>query len=83
MPGLAMGFFVAGVGCSGDDDVTTPTGGDGTDDTTTQTGPTYHRDVAPIFNQKCTGCHQEGGIGPFLLTEYEPARERRFLALPT
>ncbi len=38
--------------------------------------PTYHRDVAPIFNAKCSGCHQEGGIAPFSLTQYEPARER-------
>jgi copper type II ascorbate-dependent monooxygenase-like protein len=37
---------------------------------------TYHRDVAPIFDAKCTGCHQEGGIAPFALTEFEPAHAR-------
>jgi hypothetical protein len=38
--------------------------------------PTYHRDVAPIFNAKCTGCHQEGGIAPFVLTEFDSAHAR-------
>jgi hypothetical protein len=38
--------------------------------------PTFHQDVAPIFDAKCTGCHQEGGIAPFALSAYEPARAR-------
>lgn len=32
--------------------------------------PTYHREVRPILDEACTGCHSEGGIGPFALTDY-------------
>jgi hypothetical protein len=61
------------VACSGDDQVRQVSSD--TESATTLV-PTYHQDVAPIFNAKCTGCHQEGGIAPFSLTTYEPARER-------
>ncbi|MFI4965479.1 MAG: redoxin family protein [Caulobacterales bacterium] len=30
----------------------------------------YARDVAPILEAKCVACHQEGGIGPFAMTNY-------------
>jgi hypothetical protein len=36
---------------------------------------TYWGDVAPIFNDKCVGCHTEGGIGPFRLDRYLEARQ--------
>jgi hypothetical protein len=29
--------------------------------------PSFQRDVAPILREKCTGCHQVGGIAPFPL----------------
>jgi Copper type II ascorbate-dependent monooxygenase, C-terminal domain len=29
--------------------------------------PSFQRDVAPILREKCTGCHQIGGIAPFSL----------------
>lgn len=32
---------------------------------------TYHRDIAPLVQQKCAGCHVEGGIAPFPLQSYE------------
>jgi hypothetical protein len=31
----------------------------------------YAKDVAPILEKNCVGCHQEGGIGPFALSSYE------------
>jgi hypothetical protein len=31
---------------------------------------TYHRDVAPLVQQKCGSCHVEGGIAPFPLQSY-------------
>ena len=40
------------------------------------TVPTFYQDVGPIFSAKCTGCHQEGGIAPFALNDYEAARAR-------
>ncbi|MGE0398188.1 MAG: hypothetical protein AB7T06_15910 [Kofleriaceae bacterium] len=32
---------------------------------------TWYQDVAPILANRCMSCHQEGGIAPFALTEYE------------
>ncbi|WP_224248973.1 monooxygenase [Hyalangium gracile] len=33
--------------------------------------PTYHRDIAPLVQEKCGSCHSEGGIAPFALGTYE------------
>jgi hypothetical protein len=33
-------------------------------------GPTYWSDVAPIVNDKCLKCHQEGGVAPIRLDSY-------------
>jgi hypothetical protein len=30
----------------------------------------YAKDVAPILEAKCVACHEEGGIGPFSMTNY-------------
>lgn len=35
--------------------------------------PTYHRDVAPILQQRCMECHRPGAVGPFSLTNYKQA----------
>lgn len=32
---------------------------------------TWYQDVAPILATHCMSCHQDGGIAPFALTEYE------------
>lgn len=32
---------------------------------------TWSNDVAPIFYNKCTSCHHQGGIAPFPLTTYQ------------
>lgn len=37
-------------------------------------GPvTWHRDVAPLVQRRCQGCHAEGGMGPFALNTYAQA----------
>jgi hypothetical protein len=54
---LALGIFLAGCSSSGGESSTQPT-----------SGPTYYRDVKPVIDVKCTGCHVEGGIAPFPLT---------------
>lgn len=36
--------------------------------------PTYARDVAPIFQEKCEACHRPGNIGPMSLVKYEEVR---------
>jgi hypothetical protein len=42
-----------------------------------QASATWHKDVGPLVQQKCGGCHQEGGIGPFPLQTYAQAHEQR------
>jgi hypothetical protein len=58
--------------CGGED--TTRPIAPGTDATAALDVPTYGEHVAPIFNEKCVRCHQEGGIGPFRLDDYATAR---------
>jgi hypothetical protein len=41
---------------------------------------TYWGDVAPIYNAKCTRCHQDGGIAPFRLDRYDDARKHALKA---
>jgi len=41
--------------------------------------PTFWQDVAPILEQKCTSCHQAGGIAPFALDDLEQATARATL----
>jgi hypothetical protein len=42
---------------------------------TTEAGAvTFWQDVAPLYNEKCVRCHQEGGIGPFRLDDYASAK---------
>ncbi len=31
----------------------------------------YHDTIAPLLEEKCVGCHQAGGIGPWAMTSYE------------
>ncbi|HEX8434221.1 hypothetical protein [Archangium sp.] len=44
---------------------------------TDETAPNYHRDVAPLVQQKCGGCHVEGGIGPMPLQTYADVFKNR------
>src|SRR5436309_10372317 len=40
---------------------------------TTGTTVTYYRDVLPILQARCQGCHRPGEVGPFALTTYRQA----------
>jgi Copper type II ascorbate-dependent monooxygenase, C-terminal domain len=59
--GAASAVFVL-AGCSG---------GDGGSSSASNAGPTYVRDIQPLVEAKCSGCHSEGGIAPFVLETYE------------
>src|SRR4051812_35235134 len=53
--------------------------GDGDGDAGTEApidpnAPTWHGDIAPLVNSKCSGCHKEGGIAPFSLEHYDTAK---------
>lgn len=41
---------------------------------TKKSGMTYYKDVQPILQRSCQGCHTAGGIAPFPLTTYDEAR---------
>lgn len=36
--------------------------------------PTYHKDVLPILQERCQGCHRPGQVAPFHLLTYADAR---------
>ncbi len=38
--------------------------------------PTFSRDVAPILQRRCQGCHRPGQVGPFPLLSFEDAQGR-------
>ena len=40
------------------------------------TGPTFSKDIAPIFQQNCQSCHRPGDIAPFPLLTYADAKPR-------
>lgn len=35
----------------------------------------YAKDIAPILESRCIACHQEGGIGPFAMSEYSVVKQ--------
>jgi mono/diheme cytochrome c family protein len=43
------------------------------------TGPTYNKDIAPIFYQNCAGCHRPGEVAPFSLLTYQDTAKRAAL----
>src|SRR5688572_10397617 len=40
------------------------------------TGPTFHRDVRPLVEQSCQGCHSSTGIAPFALETFAQVKEQ-------
>lgn len=65
---IAVAPLTSLVGC-GSDDVASPTVGQ-----PAVTGPTFHRDIEPILQRSCQGCHSDGHIAPFSLTSYPDAK---------
>ncbi|HWO25466.1 MAG TPA: hypothetical protein VNO30_42295 [Kofleriaceae bacterium] len=61
---LALVSFALAAGCTADD--TQP-------DPEPVARATWYQDAAPILAKRCMGCHQEGGIGPFSMTDYDDA----------
>lgn len=41
--------------------------------------PTYYKDVLPITQVSCNGCHTAGGIAPFALDSFETAKSKAVL----
>lgn len=37
---------------------------------------TFSQDIAPVVFNHCAGCHREGQIGPFVLTDYGSVKKR-------
>jgi hypothetical protein len=37
----------------------------------------YYRDIKPVVDSRCNGCHVEGGVGPFPLTTYEQVSSQK------
>src|SRR5437773_1375052 len=38
------------------------------------TAPTFTKDIAPIFQNKCESCHRPDGMAPMSLATYDAAR---------
>src|SRR5665213_3544335 len=36
--------------------------------------PTFHKDIEPIFQARCQGCHRPGEVAPMPLLKYQDAR---------
>jgi len=78
---LVAAMLLSHLAACGEDTTSTSPAGDGSNDgssmgegdTTVATTPTYWQDVAPIVERRCVTCHQEGGIAPFALNQYESA----------
>ena len=85
MRGILIGTFLLAslstsfIGCS-----------DGLDDEQTSTDdydievpdePTYHRDIKPLMEDHCTGCHADEAIAPFSLDDYDDVADVAPIAL--
>lgn len=60
---FAVGLFAA---CGAEEDLATDAG--------VVADPTWHGEVAPIIAEHCQRCHEQGGIAPFPLTNYDQAK---------
>jgi hypothetical protein len=71
--GVVGAFALGAASCSGDGEGGSAAGaGDqaGTGAGSQATGVTFHKDVEPILQKSCLGCHRVGQIGGFSLEQY-------------
>ena len=69
---LALMMTLLLVGCGSDSETTTAEGPDDSVDLSSDDQAlTWYKDIKPLIDDQCTGCHVEGGVGPFELTSYE------------
>ncbi|MFZ5440537.1 MAG: monooxygenase [Myxococcota bacterium] len=68
---LAAAVAVAGCGTPNNGGMGGGTGGSGGGNAAV---PTYYKDVLPITQVSCNGCHVAGGIAPFALDSYAGAK---------
>jgi hypothetical protein len=64
---------VAGCGSSADDESTSGTGS-GSGGGTPTSGVTFHKDIEPLLQRSCLGCHQADQIAGFSLEKFEDAK---------
>jgi hypothetical protein len=74
---ISLAMIAATAACGGDDGG--GPGDDGGDDD--GAAVTYYRDVKPLVDAKCTGCHAPEGIAPFSLLALEDVDRRAELML--
>lgn len=60
-------------GAAGSTSTAAPASSEGSTGAPVPAGPTFHEDVLPVFAQHCQGCHAEGGIAPFDISDYAVA----------
>jgi hypothetical protein len=44
---------------------------------TDSSSPTFNKEVLPILQKNCQGCHRPGEVAPMSLISYKDARPRR------
>jgi hypothetical protein len=78
---ISLAMIAATAACGGGDD--DGPGGDGTDDGDDDgaAAVTYYKDVKPLVDAKCTGCHSPEGIAPFSLLTLDDVDRRAELML--
>jgi hypothetical protein len=67
--GVVSALSLLAAGCG--DERSSASGGEGGNATPTEV--TFHKDVEPILQKSCLGCHYEGQIGGFSLLDYDEA----------
>src|SRR5262245_13814142 len=70
----ALGLWGAGAFVVTGDAAAPPQSASGRAGASASANPTFSRDVAPIFYDKCVGCHRPGEVAPMSLITYKDVR---------